>query len=102
MRYMMDDDRIHFDVVDMLWQAYSGHIIILSYHSVPMPPSGSEQPVEKQQRRGAIGMLALARRSVVQDWVDVFLKIGLGPMGKACTPDPRDMFLTHYGAFRPT
>ena len=37
-RYMMDDDRIHSGVVDMLWQAYSGHIIILSYHSVPMPP----------------------------------------------------------------
>ena len=27
-------------------------------------------------------MLALARRSVVQDRVDVLLKIGLGPMGK--------------------
>ncbi|KAH9998700.1 non-SMC mitotic condensation complex subunit 1-domain-containing protein [Russula vinacea] len=76
MRYMMDDDRIHSDVVNMLWQAYS-----------------SERPVEKQQRRGAIiiiGMLALARRSVVQDRVDVLLKIGLGPMGKA------DLILAKY------
>jgi hypothetical protein len=38
MRYMMDDDRIHSDVVNMLWQAYSEHIIILSYHSVLMHP----------------------------------------------------------------
>ncbi|KAF8474388.1 non-SMC mitotic condensation complex subunit 1-domain-containing protein [Russula ochroleuca] len=76
MRYMMDDDRIHSDVVNMLWQAYS-----------------SERPVGKQQRRGAIiiiGMLALARRSVVQDRVDVLLKIGLGPMGKA------DLILAKY------
>ena len=63
---------------------------------------GSERLVEKQQRQGAIGMLALARRSVVQDRVGVLLKIGLGPMGKVCTPDPRDMFLSHYEAFRPT
>jgi len=31
-------------------------------------------------------MLALARRSVVQDRVDVLLKIGLGPMGKVRLP----------------
>ncbi len=46
---------------------------------------GSDRPLQKQQRRGAIiiiGMLALAQRSVVQDRVDVLLKIGLGPMGK--------------------
>lgn len=76
MRYMMDDDRIHSDVVNKLWQVYS-----------------SERPLPKQQRRGAIiiiGMLALARRSVVQDRVDVLLKIGLGPMGKA------DLILAKY------
>ncbi|KAN0127117.1 non-SMC mitotic condensation complex subunit 1 domain containing protein [Lactarius tabidus] len=76
MRYMMDDDRIHSDVVNKLWQVYS-----------------SERPLPKQQRRGAIiiiGMLALARRTVVQDRVDVLLKIGLGPMGKA------DLILAKY------
>ncbi|KAF8269469.1 non-SMC mitotic condensation complex subunit 1-domain-containing protein [Lactarius quietus] len=76
MRYMMDDDQIHPDVVNKLWQVYS-----------------SERPLPKQQRRGAIiiiGMLALARRSVVQDRVDVLLKIGLGPMGKA------DLILAKY------
>jgi hypothetical protein len=38
-----------------------------------------------KQRRGAIiilGMLALARRSVVKDRVDTLLKVGLGPLGK--------------------
>jgi hypothetical protein len=34
-------------------------------------------------------MLALARRSVVQDRVDVLLKIGLGPMGKVSPIDDR-------------
>lgn len=38
MRYMMDDDRIHSDVVNMLWQAYSEHVIILSYSYAPKPP----------------------------------------------------------------
>jgi hypothetical protein len=27
MRYMMDDDQIHFDVINKLWQAYSKHVI---------------------------------------------------------------------------
>jgi hypothetical protein len=52
---------------------------------------GSDRPLPKQQRRGAIiiiGMLALARRSVVQDRVDVLLKIGLGPTGKVGPPHP--------------
>lgn len=26
MRYMMDDDQIHSDVVNKLWQAYSKHV----------------------------------------------------------------------------
>ncbi|KAI0000131.1 non-SMC mitotic condensation complex subunit 1-domain-containing protein [Russula compacta] len=76
MRFMMDDDQIHSDVVNKLWQVYS-----------------SERPLPKQQRRGAIiiiGMLALARRSVVQDRVDVLLKIGLGPVGKS------DLILAKY------
>ncbi|TFY76678.1 hypothetical protein EWM64_g7334 [Hericium alpestre] len=69
MRYMMDDGQIHGDVIGKLWQVYS-----------------SERPLPKQQRRGAIiilGMLALARRSVVADRVETLLKIGLGPLGKS-------------------
>lgn len=57
---------------------------------------GSDRPLPKQQRRGAIiviGMLALARRDVVQDRVDVLLKIGLGPMGKVGPLHPRNMYL---------
>ena len=46
---------------------------------------GSDRQLPKQQRRGAIiilGMLALARRSVVTDRVDTLLRVGLGPLGK--------------------
>ncbi|KAA1474981.1 hypothetical protein DENSPDRAFT_908815 [Dentipellis sp. KUC8613] len=76
MRYMMDDGQIHGDVIVKLWQVYS-----------------SDRPLPKSQRRGAIiilGMLALARRSVVTDRVDTLLKIGLGPLGKA------DLILAKY------
>ena len=38
MRYMMVDDHIHSDVVNMLWQLYSEHVISLSYSHVPKPP----------------------------------------------------------------
>ncbi|TFK48960.1 hypothetical protein OE88DRAFT_1727293 [Heliocybe sulcata] len=68
MRTMMDDEQIHPDVVGKLWQVYS-----------------SDRPLPKQQRRGAIiilGMLALARRSVVTDHVDTMLRVGLGNFGK--------------------
>ena len=37
MRYMMDDEQIHPDVVNKLWQAYSKHIITLSQYSTPKP-----------------------------------------------------------------
>jgi len=40
-------------------------------------------------------MLALARRSVVQDRVDVLLKIGLGPMGKVGPHAPAIMYPSH-------
>jgi len=42
----------------------------------------------KSQRRGAIlilGMLALSKKDVLMDKVDVMLKIGLGPTGKVST-----------------
>ena len=46
---------------------------------------GKEKPLPKPQRRGAIiilGMLALAKRSVLTDKVAVMLRVGLGPLGK--------------------
>ncbi|KAH7098364.1 non-SMC mitotic condensation complex subunit 1-domain-containing protein [Auriculariales sp. MPI-PUGE-AT-0066] len=68
LRTMMDDDQIHGDVIGKLWAVYS-----------------SPKKLPREQRRGAItilGMLALARRSIVQDKVDKLLKIGLGREGK--------------------
>ncbi|CCM04752.1 uncharacterized protein FIBRA_06942 [Fibroporia radiculosa] len=76
MRSMMEDGQIHNDVINKLWQVYS-----------------SERPLPKAQRRGAIiilGMLALARRSVVADRVETLVKVGLGSLGKA------DLTLARY------
>ncbi|TDL22771.1 hypothetical protein BD410DRAFT_898004 [Rickenella mellea] len=76
MRTMMDDDQIHGDVIAKLWMVYS-----------------SDKQLPRQQRRGAIiiiGMLALARRSIVTDRIDTLLKVGLGPFGKA------DLLLGRY------
>ncbi|KAI0941851.1 hypothetical protein AcV7_002423 [Taiwanofungus camphoratus] len=76
MRSMMEDSQIHGDVTGKLWQVYS-----------------SDRPLPKAQRRGAIiilGMLALARRSVVADRVDTLVKVGLGKLGKA------DLTLARY------
>ena len=45
----------------------------------------SERSLPRQQRRGAViilGMLALARRSVVADRADVLMKVGLGKLGE--------------------
>lgn len=55
------------------------------FATIDTHPLGSERPLPKPQRRGAIiilGMLALARRSVVTERVDTLLKVGLGPLGK--------------------
>jgi hypothetical protein len=44
-----------------------------------------DRVLPKEQRQGAInllGMLALAKRSVLTDHVDVMLKVGLGRLGK--------------------
>lgn len=77
----MDDDQIHPDVVAKLWQVYS-----------------SERPLPRAQRRGAInilGMLAIARRSVVTDRVETLLKIGLGQFGKVGTLRASEMRQTN-------
>ncbi|KAH7887142.1 non-SMC mitotic condensation complex subunit 1-domain-containing protein [Phlebopus sp. FC_14] len=69
MKTMMEEEHIHQDIISKLWQVYS-----------------SPKSLPALQRRGAIiilGMLALAKRSVVTERVDTLLKVGLGPLGKA-------------------
>ncbi|KAG6909474.1 hypothetical protein DXG01_017196 [Tephrocybe rancida] len=73
MRIMMDDNQIHPDIQAKLWQVYS-----------------TNKQLPKAQRRGAIailGMLALAKRSVLTDRVETMLKTGLGPFGKVNSSD---------------
>ncbi|KIM60515.1 hypothetical protein SCLCIDRAFT_1216792 [Scleroderma citrinum Foug A] len=76
MKIMMEEDQVHHDIINKLWQVYS-----------------STKPLPAYQRRGAIiilGMLALAKRSVVEEKVDVLLQIGLGKHGKT------DLMLARY------
>ncbi|KAK7433641.1 condensin complex non-SMC subunit Cnd1 [Stygiomarasmius scandens] len=76
MRIMMEEDHIHRDVINKLWQVFS-----------------ADRLLPKTQRRGAIiilGMLASAKRSVLTDKVDTMLKVGLGALGKA------DLTLARY------
>ncbi|THU93618.1 hypothetical protein K435DRAFT_187993 [Dendrothele bispora CBS 962.96] len=76
MRIMMEEDHIHRDVINKLWQVFS-----------------ADRVLPKTQRRGAIiilGMLASAKRSILTDRVDTMLKVGLGALGKA------DLTLARY------
>ena len=81
---MMEDGQIHNDVITKLWQVYSTYALCAP--RLPTHTSvGSERPLPRAQRRGAVivlGMLALARRSVVADRVDTLVKIGLGKLGQ--------------------
>ncbi|CAK5268587.1 unnamed protein product, partial [Mycena citricolor] len=68
LRIMMEDDQIHSDVIAKLWAVYS-----------------KMQNLPSDQRRGAIvilGMLGLARRSVLTSHVHDMLRIGLSTYGK--------------------
>ncbi|KAG8678081.1 Condensin complex subunit, partial [Ceratobasidium sp. 395] len=76
MRTMTEDNQIHHDVINKLWQVYA-----------------ADKGIPKAQRRGAIvilGMIAVARRQVVTERIDTLLNIGLGPIGKA------DLVLARY------
>jgi condensin complex subunit 1 len=88
LRTMMLDNRIHPDVIKKLWQVYSKYLSYLLHGAkLIFCAIGSDKPLSRQQRRGAImilGMLAVAKREVVTDHVDILLKIGLGQLGKAC------------------
>jgi condensin complex subunit 1 len=83
---MMDDNQIHPDIIAKLWQVYSKLVFFRrSIDLTILLYAGSDRPLPKPQRRGAIiilGMLALAKRSVVTDRVDTLLRVGLGPLGK--------------------
>lgn len=66
--------------------------------------TGAERHLPKPQRRGAIiilGMLALAKRSVLADKVDVMLKVGLGALGKVrFFNDSCEARYTDYGGMK--
>ena len=53
--------------------------------------AGTEQEIPKPQRQGAIivlGMLAIAKREVVTERVELLLKIGLGQLGMVSMTAP--------------
>ena len=90
MRIMMEDGRIHSDVVAKLWQVYSMSLVP-SPDSICFNPfvceKGSDRPLPRAQRRGTViilGMLALAKRGVVADRVETLVKVGLSNLGKVC------------------
>ncbi|CAE6447473.1 unnamed protein product [Rhizoctonia solani] len=76
MRTMAEDNQIHPDVINKLWQVYS-----------------TDKDIPKAQRRGAIvvlGMVAVAKPKVVTERIDTLLHVGLGPLGK------EDLVLARY------
>ncbi|CAE6439777.1 unnamed protein product, partial [Rhizoctonia solani] len=76
MRTMAEDNQIHPDIINTLWQVYS-----------------TENNIPKAQRRGAIvilGMIAVAKQKVVMDRIDTLLHVGLGPLGR------EDLVLARY------
>ncbi len=88
MRIMMEDGQIHPDVVAKHWQVYSMlSTLLLHIQSTTVTPNapGSDRPLPRSQRRGAViilGMLALAKRGVVADRVETLVRVGLGNLGK--------------------
>ncbi|KAN0063421.1 condensin complex non-SMC subunit Cnd1 [Thecaphora frezii] len=76
MKTMESEGLVHRDVVAKLWAVYS-----------------APRAISKAQRRGAIivlSMLAVARREIVSEKIDLLLRIGLGPLGA------RDVVLAKY------
>lgn len=73
---MMSEDLVHPDVISKLWAVYSVN-----------------RAIPRSQRRGAIivlGMLAVSKKEIVSDRLDLLLSIGLGPIGS------RDIVLMKY------
>ena len=86
MKTMMEEELVHHDIINKLWQVYSKLVWVLQCQRSPNTfLLGSPKSLPACQRRGAIiilSMFALAKRSVVSEKVDVLLKVGLGPLGK--------------------
>lgn len=85
MRQLMEESHINEDVVAKLWQVYSTRRDPSQRAKLTLWFIGSERPLPRPQRRGAViilGMLALAKRSVVADRVETLVKVGLGERGK--------------------
>ena len=106
LRIMMEDGQVHHDVINKLWQVYSTltHLARSALSDAEPTRPGSERPLPRLQRRGAViilGMLAVARRSVISDSVDVLIKIGLGKLGQVFfIVHPRSLpLITHTGRF---
>ena len=88
MRQYMEEGNIQDEVVSKLWQVYSefGILVFISPPTVTQPLlPGSDRPLPRAQRRGAViilGMLALAKRQVVAVRVETLVRVGLGDRGK--------------------
>jgi len=86
MRIMMEEGQVHQDIIRRLWQIYGRFFLELSKYSSDMTRTiGSDMNLPKPQRRGTIlilGMLALSKKDVLMDKVDVMLKVGLGHRGQ--------------------
>jgi condensin complex subunit 1 len=90
MKTMMEEELVHHDIINKLWQVYSKLGLGVAMSEVAKHPFflGSPKSLPACQRRGAIiilSMFALAKRSVVSEKVDVLLKVGLGPLGKVAS-----------------
>ena len=90
MRTMMEENAIHHDIIGVLWTVYCKELIIRVFVATNAQIClAADRNIPVRQRRGAIliiGMLAVAKRSVITDRVDTLLKIGLGPVGKVTLP----------------
>lgn len=86
MRIMMEEDRVHPDVIAKLWQIYGN--VFLEIESVFYSTffgTGSNRHIPPVQRRAAImvlGMMAIAKKSILEDHVELMLKVGLGKLGR--------------------
>ena len=103
MRIMMEEGQVHQDIIYRLWQIYGRFFLKLSKYSCDMTRTlGSDKNLPKPQRRGTIlilGMLALSKKDVLMDKVDVMLQVGLGHRGKVSVDfhDPITILISIIG-----
>lgn len=86
MRIMMEEGSISNEVITKLWQIYSEFVPPSDFEPFIRCPTGANQKIPSEQRRGSIiilGMLGVAKpEEVLKPQVDTMLKVGLGKMGK--------------------